>query len=48
MILEIAIPFTLFLSVAFVVASVVFSFRKRRQNQDPKTLNRIKSQHTDS
>ncbi|WP_284042084.1 hypothetical protein [Flagellimonas myxillae] len=30
MILEIAIPFTLFLSLAFVVASLVFSLRKKR------------------
>lgn len=47
MILEIAIPITLFLSVAFVVASIIFSFRKKRSNTPTKTLNRIKSQQTD-
>ena len=47
MILEIAVPFTLFLSMAFVVASIVFSFRKRRPDTSTDTLNRIKSQQTD-
>ncbi|MCL6272772.1 hypothetical protein M3P19_02065 [Muricauda sp. 2012CJ35-5] len=48
MLLEIAIPFTLFLSVAFVVASIVFSFRKRAPKTDMETLNRIKSQQGDN
>ncbi|WP_161991928.1 hypothetical protein [Flagellimonas algicola] len=47
MILEIAIPFTLFLSTAFVVASILFSLRKRRPKSNTDTLNRIKSQQTD-
>lgn len=47
MLLEIAIPFSLFLSAAFVVASVIFSFRKKRPKPNAKTLNRIKSQQTD-
>nr|WP_299384301.1 hypothetical protein [Allomuricauda sp.] len=47
MLLEIAIPFTLFLSTAFVVATIIFSFRKKRPNHDQGTFNRIKSQQTD-
>ncbi|WP_422348571.1 hypothetical protein [Flagellimonas sp.] len=47
MILEIAIPFALFLSTAFVVASILFSFRKRRPESNTDTLNRIKSQQSD-
>lgn len=39
MILEIAIPFTLFLSVAFVIASIIFSFRKKKDSSDSSETN---------
>lgn len=39
MILDIAIPFALFLSLAFVIASIIFSFRKKKDRSDSSKMN---------